>query len=46
MGLVGGLDVSEEVVVDSGYVLGAGVGVRGVMGRFVELREEDFLVED
>lgn len=29
MGLVGGLDVGEEVVVDSGDVLGAGVGVGG-----------------
>lgn len=26
MGLVGGLDVGEEVAVDSGDVLGAGVG--------------------
>jgi hypothetical protein len=35
MGLVGGLDVGEEVVVDSGDVLGAGVGVGRVVGGFV-----------
>lgn len=35
MGLVGGLDVGEEVGVDSGDVLGARVGVGRVVGGFV-----------
>jgi len=35
MGLVGGLDVGQEVRVDSGYVLGAEVEVGWVVGGFV-----------
>ncbi len=35
MGFIGGLDVREEVVVDSGDVLGIWVGGEEMMGRFV-----------